>query len=229
MRDLPPSWTDLLTQVLRDLGVQDGSLVQLFAGGDQFTQALLPLADRLIVVGRSPDKLQEVSRRWPAVETVTGTANAIPLPDGSVDAVVVASPLALGSATQQYREIARVLYPGGRSAGRDAQRALARRARPARRPRLGPGHPRRSRQPGVEARTRGDGLFTSLSLTERACELDIGVDEFVALVGSWGWISDLPGEHRAAVLGAVRELVGSYATVTVRHHTEVCATRTVAG
>lgn len=73
------------------------------------------------------------------------------------------------------------------------------------------------------------GLFTSLSLTERACELDIGVDEFVALVGSWGWISDLPGERRAAVLGAVRELVGSYATVTVRHHTEVCATRTVAG
>jgi hypothetical protein len=73
------------------------------------------------------------------------------------------------------------------------------------------------------------GLFTTLVLTESDCEVDVGVDGFVALVGSWGWIADLPGKERVAVLGAVRELVGASATVTVRHHTEICAARRSTG
>jgi SAM-dependent methyltransferase len=222
----PLSLQDLLAEALRDLPVEDGSIVvQLFGGSGELTQALLPFADRLIAVDRSPEKLQELRRRWPTVETVSGTAGAIPLSEGSVDAVVVADALEMTSAT--YCEIARVLKHGGtlvvvteterwreeHDVLRDLEAVVAGYAQSG-----GEGWRRALTQ------TR---LFEALDVTQTDRELDVGVDAFVALVGSWAWIADLPGEQRAAVLGAVRELVGDHATVTVRRRTEVCSTRAI--
>jgi hypothetical protein len=229
VRDVPPGLTDLLAEALNDVDVEAGCLVvQLFGGGDELTHALLSLADRVIAVDRSAEKLEEMSRRWPVVETAMGTAEAIPLPDGSVDVVVVADPLELAS-SEPYGEIARVLkargalvvvtrgerWPGKPHLRCDFESLLAHRGRA-------------SSQDWRRA-LEETGLFTTVVLTESDREVDVGADGFVALVGSWGWIADLPGEQRAAVLGAVRELVGADATVIVRHHTEVCAARRSAG
>jgi Methyltransferase domain len=113
VRDLPPSLPDLLAEALRGVAVENRChVVQLFGGVDELTQVLVAFADRLIAVDRSDEKLQETCRRWPVVETATGTADAIPLPDDSVDVVVVADPLELSCASAPYGEIARVLKSG---------------------------------------------------------------------------------------------------------------------
>jgi SAM-dependent methyltransferase len=228
--DLPPGLTDLLAEALRGVDVESGChVVQLFGGGGELTQALVAFADRLIAVDRSEEKLQENFRRWPGVETATGTSEAIPLPDDSVDVVVVADPLELASASEPYGEIARVLRSGGALVvAKYGERW------PEERDLLGDFEPLlvdRGRA-GREDWRRGleeTGLFTTVVVTESDRDVDVGVDAFVALVGSWGWIADLPGEQRAAVLGAVRDLVGDRATVTVRYHIEVCAARAIGG
>lgn len=114
MRDLSSSLADLLAEALRGVDVENrGHVVQLFGGDDELTQVLVAFADRLIAVDRSDEKLQEMCRRWPVVESATSTADAIPLPDDSVDVVVVADPLQLSCASEPYGEIARVLRSGG--------------------------------------------------------------------------------------------------------------------
>jgi SAM-dependent methyltransferase len=226
VRDLPSSLEDLLAEALRGVAVESVChVVQLFGGGGELTQVLVAFADRLIAVDRSEEKLQEMFRRWPGVETATGTSEAIPLPDDSVDVVVVADPLELASAAEPYGEIARVLRSGGAlvvvTHGEcwpehcDLEPLLVDLGRA-----------------GSEDWRRGleeTGLFTTVVVAESDRDVDVGVDGFVALVGSWGWIADLPGEERAAVLGAVRNLLGDRATVTVRYHIEVCAARAIGG
>jgi SAM-dependent methyltransferase len=88
-------------------------VVDVGAGTGALTSTLVDLG--LDVTACEPDAgmLGELSRRLPTVEAIQGQAEALPLPDASVDAVVAAQAWhwfdRVGSAT----EFTRVLRPGG--------------------------------------------------------------------------------------------------------------------
>jgi SAM-dependent methyltransferase len=87
-------------------------LLDLAAGTGKLTQALV---DRGEVTAVEPDAamLAELRSRLPGVRALEGTAEAIPLPHGSFDAVLVGQAWHWFDHDRAYAEVARVLRPGG--------------------------------------------------------------------------------------------------------------------
>jgi SAM-dependent methyltransferase len=73
----------------------------------------VPTGARLLAVEPSPGMRAELGRAIPTVEVLDGTAEHIPLPDASVDAVVVAQAFHWFDGDRALPEIHRVLGPGG--------------------------------------------------------------------------------------------------------------------
>ncbi|HWF79104.1 MAG TPA: class I SAM-dependent methyltransferase [Streptosporangiaceae bacterium] len=95
-----------------DLGAGTGKLTAQLAG-------LSTDAGRVNVVAVEPDPgmLAELRRQVPGVTALEGRAEAIPLPDASVDAVLAGQAAHWFDLDRALPEIARVLRPGGVLAG----------------------------------------------------------------------------------------------------------------
>ena len=104
----PPEAIDWLAQVL-DMGM----VVDLAAGTGKLTLPLLAVASRVIAVEPSEGMLAVLRRVAPEAEALAGTAESIPLPDSSADAVVVAQAFHWFDHDAALAEIHRVLKPGG--------------------------------------------------------------------------------------------------------------------
>lgn len=89
------------------------TVLDLGAGTGKFTEQLLGRADRVIAVEPSAAMLDVLRAKLPAVEARVGSAESIPLPDWSVDAVTVAQAFHWFDRGPACAEIARVLAPGG--------------------------------------------------------------------------------------------------------------------
>jgi SAM-dependent methyltransferase len=87
-------------------------LLDLAAGTGKLTESLLPRGT-VVAVEPDPAMLAELRDRLPAVDAREGSAEQIPLPDGSVDAVLVGQAWHWFDPERAYSEIARVLRPGG--------------------------------------------------------------------------------------------------------------------
>lgn len=99
---------------LAPLGAVDAPVVlDLGAGTGKLTDGLLAVGAEAIAVEPDPAMLAELVRRYPAVRATAGTAEAIPLPDGSVDAVVAGQAFHWFDQGRAFPEIARVLRPSG--------------------------------------------------------------------------------------------------------------------
>jgi SAM-dependent methyltransferase len=92
-------------------------VVDLGAGTGKLTAALAGLAAEVTAVEPDPQMLAELRRQMPSVRSLAGRAEEIPLPDGSVDAVLAAQSMHWFEMDQAMPEIARVLTPGGIVAG----------------------------------------------------------------------------------------------------------------
>lgn len=94
------------------LGLRPGRRVlDLAAGTGKLTRALLPTGAEVIAV----EPVAEMRARLPAdAQALDGTAQAIPLPDGSADSVTVAQALHWFADDEALTEIHRVLASGGR-------------------------------------------------------------------------------------------------------------------
>jgi len=95
------------------LGGATGSVLDLAAGTGKLTEGLLPLGLDVTAVEPDDGMRAELSRRFPQVEVLTGTAEAIPLASGSVDAVLVGQAFHWFDQVAALDEIGRVLRPGG--------------------------------------------------------------------------------------------------------------------
>ncbi|MEH1164021.1 class I SAM-dependent methyltransferase [Micromonospora sp. CPCC 205539] len=92
-------------------------VLDLGAGTGKLTGTLVALGADVIAVERDPAMLTELRRTLPAVRALSGSAEAIPLPDASVDAVLAGNALHWFDMAVAGPEIARVLAPGGILAG----------------------------------------------------------------------------------------------------------------
>ncbi len=102
-----PSAADLTGTRVLDLGAGTGKLTVLLAllGAD------------VIAVEPDPEMLAEFRRLLPRVRALPGSAETIPLPGGSVDAVLCGQSMHWFNMDLALPEIARVLVPGGVLAG----------------------------------------------------------------------------------------------------------------
>ncbi|OPF81410.1 SAM-dependent methyltransferase [Streptomyces antioxidans] len=93
------------------------NVLDLGAGTGLLTQDLLRAGARVTAVEPDEQMLAELRRRLPKVPTYAGSAEEIPLPDGSVDAVLAGQAFHWFDQDRALPEIARVLRPGGVVAG----------------------------------------------------------------------------------------------------------------
>lgn len=92
-------------------------VLDLGAGTGKLTATLVALGAEVIAVEPDPAMLTELRRSLPAVQALPGSAEAIPLPDASVDAVLAGNAMHWFDMAVAGPEIARVLAPGGILAG----------------------------------------------------------------------------------------------------------------
>ncbi|MGI4815611.1 MAG: class I SAM-dependent methyltransferase [Janthinobacterium lividum] len=110
--DYPPE----VAEWLRDeLGLDAGTtVVDLGAGTGKFTPRLLATGARVVAIEPLPQMLAKLSGAFSQVTALVGTADAIPLPDASVEAVVCAQAFHWFATREALAEIHRVLKPGGK-------------------------------------------------------------------------------------------------------------------
>lgn len=92
-------------------------IVDLGAGTGKLTAMLAELDVDVTAVEPDPAMLDELRQSLPGVRALRGTAEAIPLPDNSADAVLCAQAMHWFDMDRALPEIARVLVPGGVLAG----------------------------------------------------------------------------------------------------------------
>lgn len=88
-------------------------VLDLAAGTGKFTRLLADAKLAVVAVEPSAKMREQLSSAVPSADVRAGTAEHIPLDDGSVDAVVVAQAWHWMDASAALSEIARVLVPGG--------------------------------------------------------------------------------------------------------------------
>src|SRR5579863_562628 len=92
-------------------------VLDLGAGTGKLTAVLAALGADVIAVEPDPAMLAELRRALSAVRALLGSAEAIPLPDASVDAVLAGNAMHWFDMDAAGPELARVLVPGGILAG----------------------------------------------------------------------------------------------------------------
>ncbi|MGQ8776615.1 class I SAM-dependent methyltransferase [Serratia sp. NA_112.1] len=110
--DYPP---EIATWLRDTIGLHAGmTALDLGAGTGKFTPRLLETGAQVIAVEPVAQMLEKLSAALPQVKTLAGTAESIPLPDESVDAVVCAQSFHWFATQQALAEIQRILKPGGK-------------------------------------------------------------------------------------------------------------------
>lgn len=113
-RGRPDYPAELLPWLERDLGIGPGkTVVDLGAGTGKFTRMLARTTAAVIAVEPIAQMRARLAADQPAVQALEGSAQAIPLAAGSVDAVVCAQAFHWFANEAALREIRRVLRPDG--------------------------------------------------------------------------------------------------------------------
>ncbi len=178
-------------------------VLDLGAGTGKLTRQLHQRGLDVVAVEPSAGMREQIARLLPEVECRGGTAEAIPLPDGSVDVVLCAQAWHWVDPQRAVPEVARVLSRGGRLGliwnKRDERVDWVKQ--------LGiimHGNDNRAETPVVgppfAPPERRDFEWAHLT----------SPDAIVDLVASRSYVITLPAEARSALLAAVRELIDTH-------------------
>ncbi|MEO6500323.1 MAG: class I SAM-dependent methyltransferase [Jatrophihabitantaceae bacterium] len=193
-------------------------VLDLGAGTGKLTATLLALGAEVIGVEPDPAMLNELRRALPAVRVLPGSAEAIPLPDASVDAVLAGNAMHWFDMDVAGPEIARVLTPGGILAGLwnvvddqvDWVAALARVSGSAG---IGPRDlPTSWRSETADLhlpKTRAAARFGSPEQAEFPHRQQRTADSLVATLATRAGMLVMPEQERQATLGRIRAFLAS--------------------
>jgi SAM-dependent methyltransferase len=183
-------------------------VLDLGAGTGKLTRELTARGLEVTAVDPSDGMLAELGRVLPGVPAFRGTAEQIPLGDGSVDAVLVAQAWHWVDPDRAVPEVARVLSPGGRLGLiwnlRDGREDWVRR--------LGQilVSPEQRRDPTV-------GLpFGPVETRDFPWTHRISPDQLLDMVASRSYVILLPPDERAGLLGQVRQLMATHPALVGR-------------
>jgi SAM-dependent methyltransferase len=95
------------------LGERPRRVLDLGAGTGLLTEVVRGAGHTVVAVDPSPEMLAQLSARLPDVETHVGSAESLPVADGSVDAVVAGQAAHWFDPAPAAAELRRVLRPGG--------------------------------------------------------------------------------------------------------------------
>jgi SAM-dependent methyltransferase len=187
-----------------------GRVLDLAAGTGKLTRALL--AGGLDVVAVEPQApLREILAAGVGVDRVrAGTAEAIPLPDDSVNAVAVADAMHWFDHAAALAEIRRVVRPGGGIAvlttvpdwsnaswAHDVGSLIAD---------MRPQHPHFDGPPWQDALAAADGWDPAREIRLTTSQPLIA-ERFIDYVASISWVAALPEQRRAAELAQIAALI----------------------
>lgn len=208
------------TEALKALGLApELVVVDLAAGTGKLTRPLAESGATVIAV----EPVVEMRAALPSsVRALDGTAERIPLEDGTADLLTVAQAFHWFDGAAALTEIHRVLRPGGRLAliwnrrveGDPINRAIDELLAPYR-----PGTPTHKWDEWRAAFDRTT-LFGPLEKQTFPNEQVLDADGLVDRVGSTSFIASLPDAERSRVLSAARALAAD-GKVTVLYRTEV--------
>lgn len=193
-------------------------VLDLGAGTGKLTATLVGLGAEVIAVEPDPAMLTELRHALPAVRALPGSAEAIPLPDASVDAVLAGNALHWFDMAVAGPEIARVLAAGGSLAGLwnvldDRVDWVARLERVSGSAAIGPRDTLSSwRAPTADMHLPNTGLVARFGSPEQA-EFPHGqrrtVDSLVATLTTRAGMLVMPERDQQATLGRIRAFLAS--------------------
>lgn len=193
-------------------------VLDLGAGTGKLTATLVELGVEVIAVEPDPAMLAELRRALPAVRARPGSAEAVPLPDASVDAVLAGNAMHWFDLDVAGPEIARVLVPGGILAGLwnvfdDRVDWVAELERISGSAAIGPRDTFSSwRAETAEAHFPNLGSLAQFGSPERAefpHEQRRTADSLVATLATKAGMLVMPEQEQEATLGRVRALLAS--------------------
>jgi SAM-dependent methyltransferase len=191
------------------LGSRPLRVLDLGAGTGLLTDVLLAAGHEVVAVDPSEPMLAQLRARLPQVTAVSGGAEAVPLPDADVDAVVAGQAAHWFDPAPAAAELRRVLRPGGvvgfvwntrdervpwvRALGE----ALAAEAR---------GH--EADQGVVDAFARA--LPATVTHTRSSVLQKISAEQVVAGIGTRSYVATMDDAARAAFLGRLQGLLAGH-------------------
>jgi SAM-dependent methyltransferase len=191
------------------LGLRPGRVVvDVAAGTGKLTRLLVPTGARVVAVEPVAEMLAVLREAVPESEALQGTAEELPLPDGSADAVTAASAFHWFDRRRALPELARVLRPRGRLAvvfnTRDRTSELQRELTEMLRPHGVSVSWMRDLDPGAILAESAE--FERPEYAEFRHEQRFDADGLVERVASISYVALLPDDERAKFLAQVREL-----------------------
>jgi SAM-dependent methyltransferase len=184
------------------------TVLDLGAGTGKLTRELLGRGLDVTAVDPSDGMLTELRRVLPAVRAETGRAEQIPLPDASLDAVLVAQAWHWVDLARAVPEVARVLRPGGclgllwnvRDERTDWMRRLG----------------EILHSPDQNRDVHLGPPFGPVEVRDFSWTHHIGRDQLLDLVASRSYVILRPTDERAALLAQVRQLLATHPALVGR-------------
>ena len=213
----------LLDELFARLGLgQRSQVLDLGAGTGKLTRQLAARAAGVSAVEPSGDMRRVLAREAPRAQLLDGSAERIPLDDGSVDAVFCGQAFHWFDGEKALPEIARVLAPHGGL-------ALLWNVALTREPELVALMDReriKSQRPEHRHDTLiwqkafdGDHRFGPLHKLDAEHTQHLSADDYVAQIASRSYMASLPNDERTRVMSEVKRIAGD-GEVKVRYRTD---------
>jgi SAM-dependent methyltransferase len=183
-------------------------VLDLAAGTGKLTRLLVPLGGRVVAVEPVDEMRAKLEELVSGVEAKAGRAEAIPLGDATVDAVVVAQAFHWFDPQRALAEVHRVLRPGGGFAALWNSRDPAAAVNAAFEELIAPHVGETARHYGLdpEAELARHGGFGAVDTPTFQYEQRLELEAFVDRVASMSFVAVLDEETRTGVLEQARQL-----------------------
>jgi ubiquinone/menaquinone biosynthesis C-methylase UbiE len=198
---------EIVAWLVERLGLGPGrTVVDVGAGTGKLTRLLVPTGAHVIAVEPLPEMRAQLEAAVPGVEVLAGSAESLPRPDASADAIAVAAAIHWFELDRALPEFRRVLGPGGGLAVvqqfRDPEDPLQQAVDEI----VDRYLPDAADFPRWSDAVEASGLFGPPEATQAGWEQLFDAEGLAERVGTISYVARLPDGERAEVLAQVRAL-----------------------